>query len=61
MKERNKKEKKQSSDANYDPTARDFQRTEEDLDAVSKSEKDFIDENKRTEEGNTKPTKKKIN
>lgn len=49
------------SDADYNPTAREFQRTEEDIDAVSKSEKDNTDENKRTEKGNTTPDKNKIN
>jgi hypothetical protein len=65
MKDTTKKQKKQKkqedTNADYNPTARDFQRTEEDIDAVSKSEKDFEDENKRTEKGNTKPNKKKIN
>jgi hypothetical protein len=44
----------------YNPTARDFQRTEEDTDAVSKSEKENANANKRTEEGNTTPDKNKI-
>jgi len=50
----------QNPDANYNPTARDFQRTEEDTDAVSKSEKENANANKRTEEGNTTPDKNKI-
>jgi hypothetical protein len=59
MKDTEKKNKQtENPDANYNPTNRDFQRTEEETDAVSKSEKDY--ENKRTEEGNTKPDKNKI-
>jgi len=60
MKDTKKKEQPSDSNANYNPTARDFQRTEEETDAVSKSEKEHIDENKRTEKGNTTPDKNKI-
>jgi len=54
-------DKKQDAitDKNYDPKNRDFQRTEEDIDNVSQSEKDYL--NERTEKANTKPTKDKIN
>lgn len=44
--------------ANYDHTDRDFERTENDIDNVSKSEKDAL--NKRTEKANAKPDKNKI-
>jgi hypothetical protein len=61
MKDNKKKdEATQNPNANYNPTARDFQRTEEDTDAVSKSEKENENANKRTEKGNTKPDKNKI-
>ena len=61
MKDTKKKDKSTPNpDANYNPTNRDFQRTEEDIDAVSKSEKENEDANKRTEEGNTKPNKNNI-
>ena len=43
----------------YNPTARDFQRTEEDIDDISKSEKD--EANKNTELANTEPNKSNIN
>lgn len=43
----------------YDPTDRDFQRTENDIDNISKSEKDEADKN--TEKANTTPDKNKIN
>ena len=62
MKDTKKKDEgTKNAEAYYNPTDRDFQRTEEDIDAVSKSEKTFENENKRTEEGNTKPDKDKIN
>jgi hypothetical protein len=61
MKDTKKQDKsRKDPDANYNPTARDFQRTEEETDAVSKSEKEHKEANKRTEEGNTKPDKNKI-
>lgn len=56
-----KKEDLKNIDANYNPTARDFQRTEEETDAVSESEKEHEEADKRTETGNTKPDKNKIN
>ena len=43
----------------YNPTNRDFQRTEEDVDDISKSEKD--EANKNTELANTEPNKSNIN
>ena len=55
-----KKKDQPDSNANYNPTARDFQRKEEETDAVSKSEKEHQNENKRTEKGNTTPDKNKI-
>ena len=47
----NDKEKKKATQAmkDYDPKNRDFQRTEEDLDNVSKSEKIALKENKNSE------------
>jgi hypothetical protein len=61
MKDHKKKDELvKDPDANYNPTDRDFQRTEEETDAVSKSEKEHEAANKRTEEGNTKPDKNKI-
>jgi len=61
MKDTKKKDNTpQNTDANYNPTDRDFQRTEEETDAVSKSEKEHENANKRTEEGDTKPDKNKI-
>ena len=61
MKDTKKKDQSGDPNANYNPTSRDFQRTEEESDAVSKSEKEHQDENKRTEKGNTIPDKNKIN
>jgi hypothetical protein len=51
------KNNKPTTDAmkDYDPKNRDFQRTEEDLDDVSKSEKDALKEKKE----NKSPTDKK--
>ncbi len=46
-----------SADDNYNHSDRDFQRTENESDNVSASENDHEDENKRTEEANTQPTK----
>ncbi len=43
----------------YNPTNRDFQRTEEDIDNISKSEKD--EANKNTAAANTEPNKSNIN
>ena len=60
MKDTRKKNQPTDSNANSNPTARDFQRTEQNTDAVSKSEKEHHDENKRTEKGNTTPDKNKI-
>jgi hypothetical protein len=68
MKDTEKKDKQKSEDPmkGYNPTARDFERTEEDLDSVSQSEKEHIEEeehkeaNKRTEKGNTTPNKNRM-
>ena len=57
MKDTEKKDKQKSENPmkGYNPTARDFQRTEEDIDSVSQSEKEELnatdreDANKRTE------------
>lgn len=42
----------------YNPKDRDFLGTEEDIDNVSKSEKDAL--NERTKKANTKPDKNKV-
>jgi len=68
MKDTEKKDKQKSENPmkGYNPTARDFQRTEEDIDSVSESEKEELEvkehqeANKRTEEGNTTPNKNKM-
>ena len=60
MKNTAKQEKpKENPMKGYNPTDRDFQRTEEDIDNVSKSERDAL--NEKTEKANTKPDKEKIN
>ena len=47
--------------ADYNPGNRDFQRTEEDLDNVSKSEKEVLEKRKqRTHDASTKPDKNHI-
>lgn len=47
--------------AGYNPTNRDFQRTEEDIDDVSKSEKEELEKRKqRTHEASTKPDKNHV-
>ena len=43
----------------YDPTARDFQRTEEETDGIDQSEVDAANEN--TKKANTEPNKSNIN
>lgn len=43
----------------YDPTARDFQRTEEETDAIDESEVEA--DNDRTKKANTEPNKSNIN
>lgn len=43
----------------YDPTDRDFQRTEEETDAIDQSEIDA--DNDRTKKANTEPNKSNIN
>jgi hypothetical protein len=59
--ENNQKTDKPTTDAmkGYNPTDRDFQRTEQETDQISESEKDEL--NKRTEEANTKPDKNHMN
>jgi hypothetical protein len=61
MKDTKKKKPTEYPDANYNPTGRDFQRTDKDIDAVSESEKERKDENENTKRGNTTPDKNKIN
>ncbi len=47
--------------AKYDPKNRDFQRTEEDLDNVSKSEKEELEKRKeRLEKASTTPNENRI-
>ena len=58
MKDRNKSKTKEDPIKGYDHTDRDFQQTENDIDNVSKSEKDAL--NQRTKRANTKPGKHKI-
>ena len=48
----------ESENANYNPTNRDFDRTEADIDNISKSEKEELERRKeRTHEANTTPDK----
>jgi hypothetical protein len=58
MKDKQKKTEKENPMANYNPTDRDFQRTENDADNVSKFERDAM--NKKTAKANTKPGKNKV-
>ncbi len=62
MKDSKKKDKQKSENPmkDYNPAARDFERTEEDLDSVSQSEMEHIEANKRTEEGNTTPNNNRM-
>jgi hypothetical protein len=62
MKDTKKKDKQnmESPMKGYNPTGRDFQYTEKDIDTVNKSEKEEIEKNKRTEKGNTTPNKKRM-
>lgn len=49
------------ANANYNPKDRDFQRTENDIDNVSKSEKEELEKRKeRLEKGSTTPNKNRI-
>lgn len=57
MSDNKKKTKKDNPMENYDPTDRDFQRTEKDVDNVSKSEKDTL--NEKAKKKNTKTANKK--
>ena len=51
----------QKAETGYDPRNRDFQRTEEDIDDVSKSEKEELEKRKqRTHDASTKPDKDHI-
>jgi hypothetical protein len=51
----------QEANKGYNPGDRDFQRTEEDIDDVSKSEKEELEKRKqRTHEGSTQPDKDNI-
>lgn len=43
----------------YNPTGRDFEFTEEDIDDVNKSELEEIERKKKTEQGNTRANKSK--
>jgi hypothetical protein len=56
-KKKNGDPKKENLQADYNPTDRDIQRTDEDIDSISVSEKE---DNERTERGNTKPDKDKV-
>ena len=60
-KNKNSQPGSQAPNANYNPANRDFQRTEDDLDNVSKSEKDELERRKeRTAKASTKPNKKRM-
>ena len=60
-KNKNSQRGSQAPNANYNPANRDFQRTEDDLDNVSKSEKDELERRKdRTAKASTKPNKKRM-
>ena len=60
-KKQNSQPKVQSANQDYDPTNRDFQRTEEDIDDISKSEKEELERRKqRTHEASSKPDKNHI-
>lgn len=49
------------ANANYNPKDRDFQHTENDIDDVSKSEKEELEKRKeRLERGSTTPNKNRI-
>ena len=51
----------QKAGSGYNPGNRDFQRTEEDIDDVSESEKEELEKRKqRTHEASTKPDKNHI-
>ena len=52
----------QNENSNYNPANRDFQRTEDDPDDVSKSEKEELKKRKeRTAKASTKPNRKRMN
>jgi hypothetical protein len=60
-KNKNSKPGSQAPNANYNPSNRDFQRTEDDLDNVSKSENDELERRKhRTAKASTKPNKRRM-
>jgi len=57
----NNQPKMQDAVKNYDPTNRDFQRTEADIDNISKSEKEELEKRKqRTHEASTTPDRNHI-
>ena len=58
MKDTTKKPATENPMKDYNPKDRDFQRTEEDLDNVSGSEREAL--NKKTADANTKPDKEKM-
>ena len=59
--DKNSNAKAQQSDADYNPANRDFQRTEEDLDNVSKSEKEELEKRKqRIHEARSTPDKNHV-
>ena len=56
-----KKNEDQNPMKDYNPADRDFQRTEDEIDDVSKSEKEELEKRKqRIHEGSTKPDKNKV-
>jgi len=60
-KNKNSQRGSQAPNANYNPANRDFQRTEDDLDNVSKSENDELERRKdRTAKASTKPNKQRM-
>ena len=60
-KNKNSKPDSQAPNANYNPANRNFQRTEDDLDNVSKSEKDELERRKdRTAKASTRPNKQRM-
>ena len=61
MENKNNSQQKDNSNADFNPTNRDFQRTEEDIDNISKSEKEELEKRKqRTHEASTTPDKDHI-
>lgn len=58
MKDTTKKPATENPMKDYNPQDRDFQKTEEDLDNISGSEREAL--NKKTADANTKPDKEKM-